>query len=624
MIRVLPFVTIGALLISAQVHAAEGGESANGIRERMADPIENPRGPLESIDELLRDAERLERGEDTVTPVPATEFESRYGPDRVEYELFREQTRETLDIETTDDLDDWQIDLQSIQLDLLYRALAEEQRAEEGRMELGIVDAVLLALDQNRDIELARIAPLQADGDIFSAWGEFDPIWANQVTYTEAEQTSSAQTLAFGGSQFASIRSYRTQFSSSISGRIPYGTQYSATLTMNEDEDTFNRFIQEWQGGLTLTLSQPLLRGFGKKSNMARIWAARNSRAISEEQLRNQVMMALSESIKAYWDLVGSIENLRVRFKSLDNAERLLTDTERRLEIGLGSQLDVVQAQAGLATRQSDLISARSAVADASDRLKNLLNVRTGDRLSRVVVVPVDGFGTLEVDVDEEESIQRAIEYRPEVRTAMLAIDNAEIEFERARRDMLPTLDVTGTLTRGGRGPERQDIFDGIRESVDEVWSVGVEGAIPIGNRAARGQHTRARQGLRESELQLLKAQEDLMLNVRIAIRQVNTSRILVESNRQTRSLQEQNLLAERKRLQLGMTTSFRVLQVEEDLTLAEVQLAQARVNFEKSLIDLQLAEGSLLDNLGVDYGPPERAEHIGYFKSVIPFWGGF
>lgn len=577
---------------------------------------------LRSIEQLLREGASLDDEAEPAAPQPAAARPSQFGPDREQYEIFRERTRETLEIESDFDLEDWRIDLQTIQLDLLYDALDLEDRAAHGRGELGITDAVLLALEQNRDIEIARIAPLQADGDVLSARGEFDPIWANQFTYTEAEQTSSAQTVAFGGAQFASIRAYRSQFTSSLSGRIPWGTQYTVALNINEEQDTFNRFISEWQGGASLTVSQPLLRGFGRRSNMARIWAAQNSRAISEEQLRNQVMLAIAEVIRAYWDLFGAIENLRVRFKSLDNAERLLSDTERRLEIGLGSQLDVVQAQAGLAARQSDLISARATVADASDRLKNLLGMREGDRLSRVALIPIDGFGPLEVEVDEEESVERALEYRPEVRSALLAIDNAEIEMDRARRDLLPQLDVTGSLTRGGRGPERGDIFSGIREARDEVWSVGVEGAIPIGNRAARGQHTRARQSVRESELQLARTQDELMLNVRIAIRAVNTSRVLVESNRQTRALQETNLNAERRRLRLGMSTSFQVLQVEEELTVAETQLAQARVNFEKALIDLQLAEGSLLDNLGIDFDPPERAEHIGFVRSAIPFWG--
>lgn len=613
MLRYVPGAFFGAMLCAAAL-AAHGQEPAEFETDLDA--------RLRSIEQLLREGASLDDEAEPAAPQPAAARPSQFGPDREQYEIFRERTRETLEIESDFDLEDWRIDLQTIQLDLLYDALDLEDRAAHGRGELGITDAVLLALEQNRDIEIARIAPLQADGDVLSARGEFDPIWANQFTYTEAEQTSSAQTVAFGGAQFASIRAYRSQFTSSLSGRIPWGTQYTVALNINEEQDTFNRFISEWQGGASLTVSQPLLRGFGRRSNMARIWAAQNSRAISEEQLRNQVMLAIAEVIRAYWDLFGAIENLRVRFKSLDNAERLLSDTERRLEIGLGSQLDVVQAQAGLAARQSDLISARATVADASDRLKNLLGMREGDRLSRVALIPIDGFGPLEVEVDEEESVERALEYRPEVRSALLAIDNAEIEMDRARRDLLPQLDVTGSLTRGGRGPERGDIFSGIREARDEVWSVGVEGAIPIGNRAARGQHTRARQSVRESELQLARTQDELMLNVRIAIRAVNTSRVLVESNRQTRALQETNLNAERRRLRLGMSTSFQVLQVEEELTVAETQLAQARVNFEKALIDLQLAEGSLLDNLGIDFDPPERAEHIGFVRSAIPFWG--
>ena len=108
-------------------------------------------------------------------------------------------------------------------------------------------------------------------------------------------------------------------------------------------------------------------------------------------------------------------------------------------------------------------------------------------------------------------------------------------------------------------------------------------------------------------------------LPVRLAARAVDTSQILVESNRQTRALQETNVVAEEKRLRLGVTTSYQVLQIQGDLTAAQTQEVQAQVAYEKALVDLRLAEGAILSALGIEFGAPEPERPVSYVRSVVP-----
>ena len=212
-----------------------------------------------------------------------------------------------------------------------------------------------------------------------------------------------------------------------------------------------------------------------------------------------------------------------------------------------------------------------------------------------------------------------ALETRPEIKTAELSIENAEIERKRARNDMLPQFDATVTYQRGGRGHKISQVSEGVGDSNDNVVRVGVSGSLPIRNRAARGAYHSAAMSVRESELQYDSIIQDLILEVSRSFRAVQTNKILVESNRQSRIVQESNLAAEEKRLQLGLTTNFRVLEIEEDLTTAEVQELQAQIALEKAYVDLSVASGKLLDELGIIFEAPAPERTTTFVKSVWP-----
>jgi len=404
-----------------------------------------------------------------------------------------------------------------------------------------------------------------------------------------------------------------------LSGKVPWGTQYELKMEVSDEESTFNNFESEFSGGLTLSLTQPLLRGRGPRANLARIKIAKNNRSVAENQLVTQVMNTLSDVVKAYWDLVGAHQQLEVREKSLANAERLLEINERRLEIGTGAALEVVQAKASVAQRQGDVISARSQVLAAEDRLKLLLNMRDNGNFTPAQLVPTDLPYADELDLDETESINRALENRPEMDSAELEIDSADIERLRAANEMQPQLDLSGSVFQGARGSKASDVFDGVTNRNDNSWSLSVTGSVPIPNRSGRGAYSKAHVSQRQAEERLRKTVSDLTLNVRTAIRGVGTSRILVESSKQARKLQETNVAAEEKKLKLGVTTSFEVLRTQEDLASALASEVQSLIDFEKSKVDLDLAEGVLLTSLGVEYEVPEPEKTVSFGRSIVP-----
>ncbi|MBX3179887.1 MAG: TolC family protein [Candidatus Hydrogenedentes bacterium] len=576
------------------------------IAQESAPPaIEEAETPLESV-------QAPESDDAPFLPTPANELTLRYG----------------------DHLDglDGDINLrEEINIDLIdLEPLRQTLRAGAGAdlLQLALQECILIALAENLDIAVTEYEPLKADQDIFSARGEFDPILQSSAIYSRSNQSQSQQTVAFGG--ISSVESWDTVTNATLAGRLHLGTQYNISWDMQKSESTFSRFVEEHSGQLNLQLTQPLLRGFGLKYNRVRINIARNSKLATQEQLRLTVLQTVSEVIRAYWDLVGAVENLKVRSEALDNAERLLKVNETRQEIGTAADIEVLQAKAGVATRQSDFIAARQSITDASNYLKSLLNLRDGDRFSKALIVPIDRPAPAEPgDFDPQAyeaqvfaSIDKALENRPEMTIRQLEIDSAVLEEYRTRRDLMPQLDLIYRYTSGGRDHKLRETLEGIRDRQDYAYAYGFQASVPIFNRTARGSFNRARLTRRQAEVNLEQARQQVMLNVNLATSKLASNAMLVQSNKQATRLQIANVAAEEKRLQLGVTTSWQVLQIQQDLTAAQVQELISNIEYEKARVELELAEGALLDNLGIELDAPEAEDKpVGYWEGLRPRW---
>lgn len=521
-------------------------------------------------------------------------------------------------------------------IDLSALRSALDRPVETDVMRLTLNEAIQVAIKNNPDIIIAQFDPAKAEAETYAAGGEFDPILQQKLSYSDTtsslDQTVRSFVNFLGSFGYSVVDSTSILSESSLAGKLHYGTQYAVQLSSNYEKGTFGNYQAEYSATLGLTLTQPLLRGFGREINRVRIRAGQNLRKISEAQARLTVMNKTADTIKAYWDLVAATENARVQEEALRNAERLMKISETRRDIGTAADIDVLQAKAGVAMRQSELIQAYARISDAGDMLKLLLNLEENGRFSKITILPVDRpnpnaatvFDTGNYDESLDLSVQRALELRPENEMSDLEIANALMEEEKARNDMLPQFDLVGSYARGGRSSEMGRTLTGILEGQDEAFSVGFQASVVLGNRAARGAHQRARINKRQAEERRKQARMAMMMRVHYAARSVLSNQALVESTRQASRLQEANVNAEERRLRIGITTSYQVLRVQEDLTAAQAQELHARIAFEKALVELQLAEGSLLENFGIHYSmdisetPVTWVQSIGFSKTPI------
>ena len=519
------------------------------------------------------------------------------------------------------------LEINMLDLDQIREEIAAKLSGQP--MEITLDQCVQMALQNNQDILIVGFEGALADAQLMGARGQFDPALNLRAQHSDSERPASSQILAFTGGSSSVIETRTQDYSLTIGGQTQIGTQYDVGFAVNRERGTFTTIRDQmgnvlgvesvYTADLTLTLTQPLLRGVGFRSNLFRVRSAKNQQKIANEQIQFQLLNTIGQVTKAYWDLVGAIEQVKVQQEALDNANRVLRINEQRFELGTAAQLEVVSARAGVAVRQSDLISARTAVFNAQDILKTLIGLydESGELLSSADLIPLEAPNVRDVDWDVDASMRTAIERRPDVKAAEYQIDNATLEVQRARNELLPQFDLQGSYGRGTIRLDGNEIFEGIGEPDGRSWTIGGIFSVPLGNRAARGTHTQARLIRRQQEQRLIKAKQDAMLDVRLAIQGLASNRILVESLKQSRLLEEANVAAEEKRLQIGVTTAQIVLDRQEDLTAAQAREVRAQVDFEKSIIDLQVAEGTLLGQLGIVYeAPGYEEETTGYFES--------
>lgn len=518
-----------------------------------------------------------------------------------------------------------QISASLIDLSALQKAAEEQLNRTQERMSLD--DVVQLALKQNPDIIIASMEPGKSDADIYTASGLFDPMVQLSLKRSRALVGTNAQIQALTGQ--ATIGQTTDERMVGVGGKLVYGTQYAVQGTWGDEESSYGRVGRQYNSMLGLTLTQPILRGYGKKYNTVRIAQARNMRTMTGAQVKLTMLKTVGDVIKSYWNLVYTVESVKVAQESLRNAERLLQINETRRKIGTAADIEVLQAKAGVAVRQSEWIAANTQSTDASDLLKQQLLMRDGEFFSKSIIVPTDRpnpsnaglFDFTNFDASLDASVKRSLANRPEITMSDMELANAQLEVYKSRNEMMPQFDVVGAYGQGGRDDALGKALQGIWSKQNFSYSIGVQGAVAINNRAARGANTRARITERQSEERRKQTEIALQTAVHVAARNVKANQILVESTRQAVRLQEANVTAEEKRLRLGVSTSFQVLRIQQDLTTARLQELQTLISYEKALVDLQIAEGSLLDNLGIKLELTDTETPVGYWESIKPRW---
>lgn len=479
---------------------------------------------------------------------------------------------------------------------------------------LTLGDVLQTTLANNLSVRLEEINRQNARDEIDAEQGIYDLLIRSEAGYNRAAFAS--RNRAGGVRTRTEGRSENMFAAAGASQLLPTGGVVSLDY-LNEDNESKSRGSagssksESDPQSLTLGVAQPLLRDAGPDVTNAGIRIARNNSKISYESFRAEVMRQLGLALRFYWDLVFAVNNLDVQKVSLAQAQELLRTNQVKYETGWSPITDVLQAQAQVAARAEQIIVAQKEIQDIMDALKRRMNLPEEIQQWQLQLIPLQKPTFFEVDYNELESLQLAIQKRPEALQADLALANNLIDETVAKNQKLPVLDARGDVGYIDPG-------SGADSDVDN-YSAGLFFEYPLQNRAARARHRQAVANVEGGELNIEETQQAIFQQVRLTLRAIKAARERIDVTRAAIDYETQKLQSERERFDVGISTSFQVLEFQEDFAIAQVNYLQAVVDYNKALIDFEEARGTLLDTLGVEiegYGVSKPTK-VDYYEAV-------
>ncbi|MBP7146350.1 MAG: TolC family protein [Acidobacteria bacterium] len=499
-----------------------------------------------------------------------------------------------------------------------------QQESGPAPLELSLRDIVQQAIERNLQIAVTRLDPALAAESVTVAEAAFDSRIEARAAHSRSQQEPES---AFGTTTFESDTADLTWFKPFEFGTtVRAGLQYEETQADFVAASTFRQIPNQVTVGPVVNITHPLLRNFGLEVNRTAIEQAMNERRVSEAELFNQMMLTVEQTEQTYWDLIGARRQLGVAQGSLQLARDFLDQTKIKVEVGTLPPIEITTAEAEVASREEAVIIAENLIGDTEDQLRALLRIPPDSPDWQRPIVPLDEPTFEPVQVDVESTIDDALTRRPEIAQAQLAVRNAELNLRYRENQVRPELNLSADFSATGNNYEpdafrlvdagdpadpTDDIIEqvnfGRTEAFKEIadldtysWSVGAFYSIPIRNRAAKAERTRARLAVEQANLRLEQARQNIRVEVREAARAVESAARRVASARANVVLQRKKVDAEQKRYENGLSIAFQVLQFQNDLRDAESREIRALVDHHRALATLARVRGTLLTDRGV------------------------
>jgi outer membrane protein len=481
---------------------------------------------------------------------------------------------------------------------------------EVGELHLDIANNVLsLTLDQAVEIALRRNLALilqryirnEARLGVPQALGIYD---LNLTGLAGASQTKFPPT-----SQTIASQSREQELKVGVAQLFPTGGNLSFSWDELRDKESggFSLFaVPLYKPTWSLNFTQPLLKGFGSAVTDQGILLALNTSSNNRALFELQSITVSVTVINAYWNLVNAREQLVVAQESLQLARDLNERNIIQVQVGTLAPLEIVQSQAAIATREQDIITAQQAIGDAADALRLAMNLPQD--LYQYDILPTTPPESDTIQINLDESIKTALDNRVEVKQEHLSIDRAKINVAVTHSALLPALNFTALYNLAGASPSFGTGLTQVTAFDFPGWTVSLNFAFPLQNRAARAANAVAELEVDRFNRELEQEQKTVINEVRKAVRGIETAEKVIVAAHASRGFQEKNLDAERKRYENGMSTSFQITQIQDQLTLAKQSEVNAVVGYRTALAEYYRSIGKLLPELGVKILDPKEA----------------
>jgi len=485
---------------------------------------------------------------------------------------------------------------------------AEPIAPQDRKLSLSLRDCIDLALKRNLDLQIGHLSAEIARFNLNVSYGAYMP------TFTfGAQHDFLSQPGDFDPKKSGADFPYELNTDSAgpgLAGRLPLGFSYDLTAVAGQhDARTDFRSVpgnsNNFAGGIRLTnnffaeggltVRQHLLRDFWIDQYRETLLVRRKDLKISQHALRFQIMKTVLAVELGYYDLVTAREQVRVQEKALELKQQLVAETRRRVEVGDLPPLDGEQAQTQLENTLTALSAAREALVD---RQNTLINVLTDNfkEWADTELQPAGALFAIKEEVNRSESFRNALKNRPDLMEARLAVEKSDVAVQFRMNQLFPSLDFIGRYGGIGIQPDSSTALSDAVHMRNREYFYGLVVSFPLNNIAERNDYRASKAVKQISELQLRKAEQEVLLQVSDFVNRVQSRFSQTGSTRKARTYAEAALAAEQRKLQNGYSTSFIVLQLQETLTAARTAEIQALADYNKAVAQLAFAEGSTLE----------------------------
>lgn len=471
---------------------------------------------------------------------------------------------------------------------------------------LSVDEAVQMALEQNLDLQVQRLAPKIQDLNIATA----RTAWTPTLTTGLSNTSSAAPNYNIYTASGSTLNTDQLQWSFAANQQLPWGGNYNATwgnmrVKTNNAFDLTNPVLSATLSG---TYTQPLLRNFRIDAARQQLLVSKKNREISDVQLRQTVLSTVRNVKSAYWSLSYYVSALKVAQQTLDLARESLKNNEARVRIGTMAPIDIIQAQAEVASREEAVIQAQAALDQAEDQFRALIMDPQTPGFWNMTFELTDAptFQAQEVDVDA--AVRKALEARTDLVQQRKNLEASDVSLRYMHNQTLPDVNLQARYSMTAKGGTSFNYSpDGVLLGTTQVgfgsvmrsvfardlptWSFAMQVNYPIGNSSAEANLARARVQYSQAQTQLRSAELSVVTEVRNAARQVTSNQKRVESTRASRELQEKKLEAEQKKFAAGMQTTFFVLQAQRDLAQARNAELQAILDYTRSVVNFETVQ---------------------------------
>lgn len=497
---------------------------------------------------------------------------------------------------------------------------------------LSLKEAITLALENNKDIEVTRQNVRIAEFELQSARGFYEPRFSGQTFY---ERATTPNVSIFSNN--ATTTNSSIVGNAGFTGSLPrFGTNYSATVS-NQRVTTNNPISilsPQNNTSLNFTVTQPLFRGRSFDQPRRVIEIAKRNLSLTDTQFRQRSIEIITNVQRAYWDLVYALRNLQVQRDGVRDAKQQLEHNRRLVEEGQLAPIDIVAAETQVANIEQGVYEALETVGRAENVLKNLIAQNKDDALWREALVPTDSVDLEAPRTTLPEALTLALENRPEVEINKVQRDINEIDQRYLREQTKPQIDLTASYTSSGVGGSQNPGFEPfftitctpddqpciIRQqqqqaaqqrqlatltgsSISDVFAnryptfrAGVTFNLPLfGDKTAKANLGKSLVQSQQINTQREQLEQLIQVDVRNALQSIRTAEARLRSAAISRDNSQKQYESEQRKLDAGQTDVYKVLERQTALIAARSNELRAQTELNKAIADLQRATGNSL-----------------------------